>query len=74
MLSFLQDDSDYGSTLRETVVVALWGPHAHQFPAEALQQQLQQGPVVILFVALTVKLYEGDIFRFRRFYCLFGLL
>lgn len=42
-------------------VVVLWGAHAHQFLAEALQQQMQQGPVAILFVALTVKLYEGDI-------------
>uniref|UniRef100_A0A453EFX9 Uncharacterized protein n=1 Tax=Aegilops tauschii subsp. strangulata TaxID=200361 RepID=A0A453EFX9_AEGTS len=40
-------------------VVALWEAHANQFPAETLQQQMQQGPVVILFVAVTVKLREG---------------
>ncbi|KAM0845268.1 hypothetical protein ACQ4PT_056492 [Festuca glaucescens] len=51
----------YISNGRETAVVVLWGAHAHQFPAKALQQQLQQGPVAILFVALTVKLYEGKL-------------
>ena len=54
-------DPHYGLTSRETAIVVLWGTNAHQFLAEALQQQMQQGPVAILFVALTVKLYEGDI-------------
>uniref|UniRef100_A0A453EFT0 Replication protein A OB domain-containing protein n=1 Tax=Aegilops tauschii subsp. strangulata TaxID=200361 RepID=A0A453EFT0_AEGTS len=49
----------YISDGRETAVVALWEAHANQFPAETLQQQMQQGPVVILFVAVTVKLREG---------------
>uniref|UniRef100_A0A0E0FVN5 Replication protein A OB domain-containing protein n=1 Tax=Oryza nivara TaxID=4536 RepID=A0A0E0FVN5_ORYNI len=39
----------------ETAVVALWGAHATQFHAENLQQQPDHGPVVILFVGLTVK-------------------
>ncbi|XP_020187313.1 uncharacterized protein [Aegilops tauschii subsp. strangulata] len=51
----------YISDGRETAVVALWEAHANQFPAETLQQQMQQGPVVILFVAVTVKLREGQL-------------
>ncbi|KAF7021824.1 hypothetical protein CFC21_034713 [Triticum aestivum] len=51
----------YISDGRETAVVALWEAHANQFPAETLQQQMQQRPVVILFVAVTVKLCEGQL-------------
>ncbi|KAF7028794.1 hypothetical protein CFC21_040657 [Triticum aestivum] len=51
----------YISDGRETAAVALWEAQANQFPAEILQQQMQQGPVVILFVAVTVKLREGQL-------------
>jgi hypothetical protein len=40
---------------RETAVVTLWGPHATQFHAKNLQQQPDNGHVVMLFVGLTVK-------------------
>lgn len=48
------------SIYRETATVALWGPHASQFPAEALHQQAQRGHViVILFLGLTVRIHQG---------------
>uniref|UniRef100_A0A0E0BTP7 Replication factor A C-terminal domain-containing protein n=1 Tax=Oryza glumipatula TaxID=40148 RepID=A0A0E0BTP7_9ORYZ len=45
----------------ETAVVALWGAHATQFHAENLQQQADHGPVVILFVGLTVKFRDHQL-------------
>jgi hypothetical protein len=45
----------------ETAVVALWGAHATQFHAENLQQQPDHGPVVILFVGLTVKFRDDQL-------------
>uniref|UniRef100_A0A0D3FRJ7 Replication protein A 70 kDa DNA-binding subunit B/D first OB fold domain-containing protein n=1 Tax=Oryza barthii TaxID=65489 RepID=A0A0D3FRJ7_9ORYZ len=40
--------NDHITNGRETAVVALWGPHATQFHAENLQQQADDGHVVIL--------------------------
>ncbi|KAF2908187.1 hypothetical protein DAI22_12g165100 [Oryza sativa Japonica Group] len=45
----------------ETAVIALWGAHDTQFHAENLQQQADHGPVVILFVGLTVKFRDHQL-------------
>uniref|UniRef100_A0A0E0ASG1 Replication factor A C-terminal domain-containing protein n=1 Tax=Oryza glumipatula TaxID=40148 RepID=A0A0E0ASG1_9ORYZ len=48
-------------SFRETAVVALWGPYATQFHAENLQQQADNGHVVMLFVGLTVKFRDRQL-------------
>ncbi|KAF2942426.1 hypothetical protein DAI22_03g420400 [Oryza sativa Japonica Group] len=53
--------NDHITNGRETVVVALWGPHATQFHAENLQQQADNGHVVMLFVGLTVKFRDRQL-------------
>lgn len=46
---------------RETTMVALWGPHADQFDAIGIQAASINGPVAVLFVGLTVGLYDGKL-------------
>lgn len=50
---------------KETAAVALWGHHANQFDAEGIQAASINGPVAVLFIGLTVGLYDGVL------YCLY---
>lgn len=43
----------------ETIVVALWNQHAEQFNGQHYIENSSRGPVILLFVGLTVRIFNG---------------
>lgn len=45
----------------ETAVIALWGNHANEFEADRYMDMSNHGPVVLLFVGVTCRRFDGKL-------------